>query len=202
MAVYLDDQDLGAFTGSLAELLDAARSRLSDGRRVVVEVQLDGQTLDQAALDDQLEKPTGAAEVRLYSADPVELCLQALGDTRHQLAELGKLQQSAAELLQSDEGAEAYAKLGVVIQVWLNVSQAVTQSSDLAGVDLATLDVGGEPASAVTEGLVEQLRSVKGLVEAQDTTGLADALAYEWPPVIEKWDALVQAVSGSIESQV
>ncbi len=198
MPGYLDDQELAVPTaagGSLGALLDAARARAADAGRVVVEVKIDGQAVSPDDLDAQLDQPVAAQDVRLTTADPAELSVDALAEARNQLAALGDLQQEAAELLQSDQAGEALAKLGGAVQGWLNIAQAVTQASQLNGVDLDRLDVGGEPASATVLSLAEQLKSVKSLIETQDVTALADTVGYEWPEVVARWDALLEALA-------
>ena len=198
MPVYLDDQELALPGTSLGALLDAARVRAADAGRVVVEVQVDGRVLSADKLDEQRDAPISESEVHLVSIDPAQLGVDALAEARTQLAALSDLQQEAAELLQSDQAGEALAKLGGAIQGWINIAQAVTQTSQLNGIDLDALQVAGEPASAVVVSLAEQLRSVKGLIETQDTTALADAVGYEWPQVVTRWDALLETLAAKL----
>ena len=200
MPVYLDDQELALPATSLGALLDAARARAADAGRVVVEVQVDGKVLSADKLDEQRDTSISESEVHLVSIDPAQLGVDALAEARTQLAALSDLQQEAAELLQSDQAGEALAKLGGAIQGWINIAQAVTQTSQLNGVNLDALQVAGEPASAVVASLADQLRSVKGLIETQDTTALADAVGYEWPQVVTRWDALLETLAAKLLS--
>lgn len=199
MPIYLDDEPVTIVGENLAAVLDAARRKLEPSGRLVVEVQLDGATLSSDQLQERADAAVAASEVRLYSADPRELAIDALDQVRGRLAQVRDDQQAAADLLQQDKGVEAIQKVGACIAGWLQTQQAVTLAANLAGVDLNTLQVGGKPATQCMERLIEGLKSLKDALVHRDTVALADALAYEWPEQVDDWDRLVERLTEEIE---
>ncbi|MEM8783507.1 MAG: hypothetical protein AAGE65_11720 [Planctomycetota bacterium] len=206
MPCYLDDAELTADAANvttpatLGAWLDAARKRAGDAGRVVVEVRLNDALIGHDQLDDQLEATVAPDDaLQLASADPAELGVDALGQARTQLAELGELQGQAADKLQADQAGEALTLVGEAVQHWIQIANAVTQVARLTGLDLDTLTLttpqGDEPAAAIIAGLSGSLTELRELIQAGDTTTLADALGYEWPGLIERWDALLAAMS-------
>lgn len=197
MPVYLDDQavDLGA--GPLTAILRTAGERLRGDGRIVVEVQLDGQPVSANDFDQEADLAT--SELRLYTADPRELAIEALEHVRDRLATARQMQSDAAELLQQDKAADALGKVGQANEAWLQAHQAVIMAADAGGVSLGTLTIDGEPASAYIQELVRSLTSLKDTLTHHDTVALADALAYEWPGMTDRWDRLVAQMVTTIE---
>ncbi|MEM1098517.1 MAG: hypothetical protein AAGH92_06965 [Planctomycetota bacterium] len=206
MPCYLDQAELTADAANLTtpatlgKWLDAARKRAGDAGRVVVEVRLNDALIGHEQLDEQLASTVAADDdLQLASADPAELGIDALQQSRTQLAELGELQQQAADKLQADRAGEALNLVGDAVQHWINVANAVTQVARLTELDLDTLELtspqGDESAAAVIAGLSGSLTELRELIQAGDTTTLADALGYEWPALIDRWDAMLGAMS-------
>ncbi|MEM8738792.1 MAG: hypothetical protein AAGG38_10000 [Planctomycetota bacterium] len=198
MQVMLDDQAVELTGPSLGALLDAARARLADGGRVVVEVAVDGRKLGDDQITARRDEDVASQDVRLVSADPRRLAVETLEQVRGRLTDAEALQQEAADLLQQDQTPGALAKVGESVEAWLQVQQAVLHSTVLLGLDLDALDVDGEPAHALTEQALARLQDVKQHLQAGDTVALADALAYEWPETTAKWHKLIDAVVGAI----
>lgn len=199
MPIYLDDEPVTIVGENLAAVLDAARQKLEPTGRMVVEVQIDGQTLSGDELQEQAQTAVAASEIRLYSADPRELAIDALDQVRGRLAQVRDDQQAAADLLQQDKGVEAIQKVGDCIAGWMQTQQAVTLAANLSGVDLNTMQVGGKPATESMERLIGGLRSLKDALVHRDTVALADALAYEWPEQLDDWDRLAEELTRQIE---
>ena len=201
MSIFLDD-DLVELTGhDLAAVLEAAKSHLNASGRVVVEVAIDGQALSEADLAGQESVALDGKEVRLYSADPAELAVATLNGIRQRLGEAAESQDRAAELFQADKAGEALAQIGTVIEAWLQTQQAVLNSAMLLEIDLEAFAVDGRPLREFTDELLERLNELRELIEAGDTVSLADALAYEWPELTNRWDRLVEKLVESIERQ-
>ncbi len=201
MPVYLDQQPVDLTAPTLGQLLAAAREHLAgDSGRVVVEVVVDGQPIPEAELDQRLTDPLDQQEVRFATADPKALAVETLQQVQTRLLEGEQLQQEAADLLQRDQTQPALQKVGQSIEAWLQVQQAVLQSTVLLGIDLDQLDIDGQPAHALTTHAVEQLQDIKTFIQANDTVALADALQYEWPETTEKWNRLIDTLITTIQS--
>lgn len=208
MAIYLDDQPTELTGASLGELLAAATAELASGAsggggggRVVVEVMLDGKVLSGDELGDHENTALGDTEVRLTSADPKALAVSTLTQVREQLPQAGALHEQAAERLQADKPGEALEYIGAAIEVWMQTQEAVLGSAGVVGLGLDDVTVDGEPMTAFTDELIEQLHSLKDLIAAGDTVALADTLAYEWPPIVHRWDRLIETLIGEIEKK-
>ena len=82
---------------------------------------------------------------------------------------------------------------------WVQAQQAVLQATQVANVPLDALQVEGRPVNVLVRSTVEALHAVKAALQQRDTVAIADALAYEWPEMADRWDALVAAVMGAVE---
>ena len=200
MPVFLDDRAVQWAGPSLGALLNAARQELAPGGRVVVEVAIGGEKLNDQQIGERSAEDVADQEVRMASADPRSLAVETLQQVRGSLAEAEQLQQEAAELLQQDKAQEALQKVGQSIEGWLAVQQAVLQSAMLLGIDLDKIDVDGKPAHHLTSRALEQLQDVKSFLQADDTVALADALQYEWPETAAQWNKLIDAMIAKISS--
>lgn len=200
MQVILDEQSVELPGPSLGELLDAARKKLADGGRVVVEVAIDGNKLDEQQITDRQGEDVGRLDVRFTSADPKALAVETLEQVRARLGDAEEFQKEAADLLQRDQTQNALHKVGESIEAWLQVQQAVLHSTVLLGIDLDQIVVHGEPAHALTTQALERLQDVKAYLQANDTVALADALEYEWPETTAKWHTLIDEVIAKIKA--
>ena len=199
MAIFLDDQAVELGGGDLAAVLQAAQQRLAADGRVVVEVQLDGESLAGNELELRQNAQVGQAELRLYSAAPAEVAMETLEQVRHRLEAVRQTQGEAADLLQQDRAAEALQKVAVSVEGWMQTQQAVAMVAGLTDIDLNAITVDDQPVAAITESLVDALTTMKELLGAGDTVAMADALAYEWPEHVDAWDRLVEQLLTEIE---
>jgi hypothetical protein len=200
MPAYLDNEPLtGAPT--LRALLELAHQRLGGGRRRVVEVRIDDAPIVGEHLDQHLDQPTDSAEVKLITADAVELAVDTLDHAHAQLSVVNDLQQDAAQLLQEDYAAEAFHKLGEAVQCWARVAQAVGQVCHFMGISLDPIQVGEVSAVQLMHDFADKLGRLKQSLTDHDVLGVADALAHEWPPLSKQWSALLDTLIDQIESQ-
>lgn len=200
MAIFLDDEPVQLAGKNLAELIASATRHLSDDGRVVVEVMVDGSVLNAEEMSQRKDNALEDAEVRLVSADPVALSVSTLYQVRDQLPQATSLHEQAAECLQQDNPTEALKLLAEVIGVWMQTQEAVLGSAGVVGLGLDQVKVGDEPMSDFTDELIKQLQDLKELIVAGDTVALADTLAYEWPPIVDRWDALIGELIQKIDS--
>jgi hypothetical protein len=198
MTIYLDDQATDIPGNSLADLLQAASTHLEGAGRVVVEVQLNGTVLSGEQLQDRAGDSLADAEVRLYTADPNELAIGALEQSREMLADARRLQDEAASLLQQDQVAKAMQEIAAFIAIWQQVLQALLQSAQLTGLNLDEQEHDGQPLVRQTGDLANRLAMLRDLIGSQDMVSLADVLQYEWPEVCDRWDAIFVDVIGWI----
>ncbi|MFW6032405.1 MAG: hypothetical protein ACOCTI_03430 [Phycisphaeraceae bacterium] len=199
MAILIDEQRTELAGSTLAEVLDSAQNELQPRGRVVVEVALDGRSLSGPDLETEQDAAVADRDVRLTTADPRQLVAQTLRQVDDRLEEARELQNEAAELLQQDKPSSAMDRVGEAINIWLQAQQAVLNSAMLLGIDLDQLTIDGEPLKSFTDELLEQLQNVKELLGSQDTVALADALAYEWPELVDRWHRLLATLVAHVE---
>ena len=199
MPVFIDDSRVELAGDDLADVLEAARRHLQPHRRVVVEVELDGQRVPPDELEDAAQQPVAGAEVRLTSADPRELVTQTLEQVQGRLEEARQIHEAAAAQLQADEAEQAMAELGRAIEIWIQTQQSVLHASMLLGLDLQSLRVGEKPFEELTSELLGRLQSLKAHLTSRDTVALADELAYEWPGTIDQWHELIGLLLTRVE---
>lgn len=197
MPIFLDDQPVGpdelADAGTqLEQVLQWAAQRVSGDGRIIVEVRVDGQSLVGDALDAKRNTALDGAEVRLISADRTTLVLQTLEQVRERLQEARGTQARAADLLQHDKLVEALGQVSGVVEAWQQTQAAVVHAARIMNIDLESVQAhDGQTLSELALRLIDQLKAMRALLEAGDTVGLADELAYEWPATIERWDAMI-----------
>ena len=199
MATYLDDQEI-KLGNTLGPALDAAGQRLSEQGRVVIEVQLEGKTLIANALAEQRELNLTGSELRIYSADPRELAIDTLVAVREQLAEGRTAQVEAADLFQQDQFAAAMKRLGQAMEIWNQTPEALHKSALILNVEQKPVAPDGRTLTKLSSDLAEHLRGLRNLMAAKDTVGLADALAFEWPIILDHWDHAAQELIHEAET--
>ena len=191
MQILIDDLicDMDAIT--VGEAIDGAADLARDRGRLIVDVTVDGTKWTQADLASAQRHAQTAQVVRFSSAEPVDLVRHTFADAVDALAEADDLQREAAELLQSDKGTVAMDKLGEAISIWLCVQEAIVNGTQLVGLDLATLTIGGKPFPEAIGRLSDRLNAVRRGLSERNEIELADTLLYDFPPIVEEWRCLL-----------
>jgi hypothetical protein len=200
MPIYVDDQPVALNESDLGQALELVTRRLEPQGRVIVEVILNGASLVGDDLMQHAQDSLAGAELKLYSADPRDLALHVLRQVREGLRTAGEAQAQAANLFQKDQSGAAMKCIGEALVLWQQAQQAVLHSAQLMGVELDQQSFEGEPLATVTNGLLAQLNDLRDRLQNNDTLGLADALLYEWPATIERWQRLIQQVIHWVEA--
>jgi hypothetical protein len=194
MRVLLDDSPCSVKAESISAALRSVAGEADRAGRVIVDVYVDGHRCSADDLD-RLDSQTGAvSELRLVSADPSVIVAEALESAETALADADALQRDAAELLQAGHSVEAFSRLTGAVSLWTSVRQAVADGCALVDLDLDSLKVGDEPASAIIGMLTDHLRQLRSSLESLDVVRLADLLLYEMPAVIGAWHELLASL--------
>lgn len=201
MRVFLDDNACPDLAGaSLGETIAAAAALVEAERRLIVEIEVDGEVLTGDALERLDASAAAPGEVRLTSADPTELVCQALGDASTALEDADQLQRSAAELLQSDDGVAAMERLNDAISIWQSVRQAVVMGARLAGVNLHRMCTQAKGGAGAIDDLALCLKGLQAALESKDTVAISDALLYDLPHIVERWRGLLSELEAQVRS--
>lgn len=202
MKIYLDDQPASFSGDDLKTILAQAQQQLAPSGRSIVEVHLDGQPLMGDELNrcmDQAPSLVGRT-LHLVSADPRQLATEVLQQVQQQLDIARDELALAAEAFQQDQSADGIARVGSVIQIWLQVQQAIGYGSAMANLNLDDKTFEDQPVPQHIQQLLEQIRQLRDQLAQRDTLGLADSLAYEWPATLDRWQRLVGQVILWIQS--
>ena len=201
MRVLLDETPCEIDATYVGEAI-AAAAELAEGRgRIIVDVQVDGQSWGDAQLSDLARDRTEADDVQLTTADPRALVSQTLGDASEVLAGADQLQREAAELIEANAIPEAMEKLREALGTWDSVVLAITMGGQMLNLDLEAVEVDGVPTHLVIAGLKDRLRMVRSALQSHDPIGLSDTLLYELPEIIQSWRDLLEQLQRTVQGE-
>ena len=172
---------------TLGDLARRAEEACAAGGRVLTALSADGKDLDLADRGawSALTLADGPAELVLRTTPLVQLLAETLDEMKVHFPALRRELQAVAEGLRGGREAEALASLGRVVSLW----QACLAVASDAGAAL------GRSADHADQ--LESLRAaVVPLDEAlrrRDLALVADLCAYELPPVVDQWEAALEA---------
>jgi hypothetical protein len=192
MDIYLDNQPLTCDENTLGGLLSEARQKLGDSERVIVEIRLDGQALDAAALDEQ--QVIEAEEVQFVTANPRELTVSTLQQVRNALDNARDAQSEAASLLRADQANDALDQIRDLLTVWQQAQQSVLHSAQLLDIPLNEMEANGRPVAEVVDELSEMLSELRTQLTSNDWLGVADTLDEPLRLAVDDWQHLIDAL--------
>lgn len=181
MPVFFDQQPVTVPHDSLAGAIEAARQVAEARGRVVVDVLLDGERLDEDALQQPSAEPLGGREIRFTSVEPRVFVGQALLDAVEELESITKNQQAAAKGLRSGNLPAAFEALQSAVDSWQLVRRAAGDGPALLGLDPGRVSVRGEDGRAESlathvEALAHDLRTLQNALSIQDWSSISDLL--------------------------
>lgn len=201
MRVFIDNTELEANT-SVADALDAAREHAENDGRLIIDILADGQTIDDALLDNPPADNAGISELRLTTTDPVAFLMETFASARDSLALVREDQSTTADHLRKGELEPAVEALNAVLTGWQAVGDVVAQSAELADIDLNTFEFEGTQARGPIEKLGDTLFEIRTNLTHQDWSSLGDAIEYDLDDLAKQWDALLGALAQRVQSGV
>ena len=191
MRVFLDGQTISIPNGeggSVATAIAVARAVAGAQGRVIIDVRVDGERLDDEALESPSDKPAGDIEFKCISADPRQLVAESFADVSRALEGARPVQREAAESLQTGQLDAAFEQLAGALEVWDAVHRVTEQGPALLGVPLSSLDTeGSKGVERDLAALSATLQQVKDAVGGQDWSTLADLLTHELDSAADQW---------------
>jgi hypothetical protein len=195
MRVLLDNDPVAIETAPeqpLRAVIDSVQAIITQRRRVVQEVLVDGQTVPADQVEQWLARPAGqVAVVEFKTACPRRLARDTLAAVAAMLADTSRLQQGAADKLAAGQTGKALELLLGCLNHFRLAEGAVRQAVQVAKLDLEQVKVGQKPVGAVIQDLAGQLTQVKVALETRDYAMLGDLLNYELPKVADAWKSIV-----------
>lgn len=201
MRVFIDETELDN-NDSIADALDAAREHAENAGRLIVDIHADGESIDDELLDNPPSDSAGINELRLTTTDPVAFLVETFASARESLELVREDQSTAADHLRKGELEPAVEALNAILTGWQAVGEVVSQSAELADIDLNTFEFGGTTASAAIEKLGDTLFEIRTNLTHQDWSSLGDAIEYDLDDLAKQWDALLEALAQRVRSGV
>jgi hypothetical protein len=199
MRVFLDDHALTNPGDSIATAIVAARTEAGRQGRVVIDVLVDGERLDDEALDAPSNRPIGDIELKCFSADPRRLVAESFTSVADALNEARAAQREAADALQTGKLDAAFEQLQAALEVWEAVHRVTEQGPALLGVTLSSLDPSSGAVERDLAGLTATLQQVKDAVGVQDWSTLSDLLSHELDTAAVQWSSLLNGLGTSAQ---
>jgi len=201
MRVWIDSTELEA-TDSVSDALDRARAHSEDSGRLIIDIQADGETIDDAMLDNPPEDNAGIDELRLTTTDPVAFLVETFLSARESLTLVRDDQGSVADYLRTGDLEPAIVSLNAVLTGWQAVGDVVSHSAELAQIDLANFEFNGTTAHVCITKLGEALTEIRTNISAQDWSALGDSIEYDLDELAQQWDALLSALTQRVQQGV
>ncbi len=196
MPVTIDGQSVETAGNprDLRSLLADITARIEPQGRMIVEVSIDGQPVAGKSLEERQASDVSGAQVSLTTAHRGQFVAATLEEVRAALSATRLTHAQAADMLRKDDMTSAMQHVSRLVEVWQQTQTAVLQSVQLLRLEPAKLLSEGRSLEAHAAALLEQLKSMRTALQGRDTLGLADALAYEWPLTITRWDQLIEVI--------
>jgi len=197
MPVTLDQKP--AKTGrTVGETLDLIRAELPEGR-VIVNVQLNGETLDATNLALHRQTAIDAQNLAVETTPKAELARATIGKIAALIEWLHPRHAETAALFEKGQHTAGLEKLKELLSAWGQIQAAYSGLVTLMGLDLATLQVGERSANGVLSDFAGQLSEIQNALVNQDMVLLADVLQYEVDNIVTSWVALLEATLARVE---
>lgn len=200
MRVILDNETCSIEAQNLGEALAAASHLAEDQGRLVVEVLVDGNPLTDAQLREDSVLEDSVSEIQLKTTTAAQLLFETFSDASEAILDTQKVQQSAAELIQSSQSEQGMRALGVALASWGEIHEAMVKGLLLAGEDPETMTIGDSSFMDASKALQKQLSELRTAIEAQDASAMCDCLLYEFPPVCESWANMLRLLAERYDS--
>lgn len=206
MKVYLDDQPLAVSPASVAEALVAGRDAAEAGGRLVIEVHADGSPIAPELLDAPPDDNAGITELKLISTLPGPFLRITLLDAVDLLVEIRRAQSIAAHSFQTGNIEDGAPALQNALASWTLIRDVVDKASALGAINPAAVVVrtedGGERTGATyIEGLAQDFQTVRGALEIQDFTALADVLEGDLDTQAQHWMVFLAALAAAVSPE-
>jgi hypothetical protein len=193
MSVSIDSQALPAEQLGL-KTVGQVLAHVSKGRRLVVNLLLDGQTPDLSNLSALRAAPLLGHTLFIETADPMQMARSVLADVDAGLDEADRLSDCVVGLLRENQTARAIEKLSGCFSTWQHAQESIQKVAQLLRIDTEQFSVDGMPYAQTIATFAEQLRQIRTALENRDYVLLTDVLTYELPETRAAWRAAVLAI--------
>lgn len=178
---------------TLGDAMAWLQESIATSGKVVIKVEMDGQTLQGPALQTARSWPIRQRVIAFSTADERTLARTTIGKLAALIEYLHGQHVDTAQLLEQNQTPKALAKLGEIISAWSQIHTAYSNMITMLRLDLKKLPVRQLTADQVLANFASQLVSMQQALQNQDMVMLADILQYEMDGAIETWVSLLEA---------
>ena len=205
MQLWIDDTQLDSLD-NLEAAFEIARKHAEESGRLIIDIQADGQPINDELLDQPPTDAGGITELRLTTTDYNAFLTETLASAQDALESTREDQVSAGDQIRTGDIEPAIESLKAVLEGWHAVRDVVEQSAALASIDINTLEItdakgtkstGGQCVEALSKALAE----VRNCLGKSDWASLGDAIEYDLDDQINTWNALLDAMIASISKK-
>ena len=192
---------------TLGSALLTAQEQINEDE-VIAAIHVDGEPLTAQLLSEWKNRPIGDfCETRIEALKRPTLAGRGLRLLAQALAQSNADRQQISEYLCQGRAAEAMNLLPEYLGIWQGAQQTLASAARLLQLDLDRLEIfdAEQPdqtrmfPDCVAE-LTGQLGQVKFALEAGDLVLLSDLLDYEFAPLTERWQNLLEQLADRFES--
>jgi hypothetical protein len=199
MQIWIDSTQL-ADSSSIEEAFELARKHAEETGRLIIDIQADGQPIDDSLLDNPPTDSAGIEEIRLTTTDFNAFLTETVESAKEALALTQEDQNTAADLLRSGELEQAMTTIGAVLAGWQAVRDVFAQTAALADIDVDTITADSKTGSQCAESLSVALKEVRSALETQDWSSLGDAIDCDLDDQATLWNLLLDNTIERVKS--
>jgi hypothetical protein len=204
MQLWIDNTQLDT-DDNLEAAFEIARKHAEDAGRLIIDIQADGQPIDDALIDTPPTDAAGINELRLTTTDYSAFLIETIESAKDALQLTGEDQTAAADGLRTGELAPAIESLKAVLEGWHAVRDVVGQAGALAEINIDTLAITDAKGKTITgdqciDALSKTLAEVRDCLGRSDWSSLGDAIEYDLEEHIIAWNALLDAMIQAIKT--
>jgi len=204
MQLFIDNTQLDT-ADNLEAAFGIARKHAEDAGRLIIDIQADGQPIDDSLIDEPPTDAAGINELRLTTTDFNAFLIETIETAKDALVSTQGDQIEAADQIRTGELEPAIESLKSVLEGWHAVRDVVGQSAALAGIDIDTLEITDAKGTTITgaqcvDALSKALAEVRNCLGKSDWASLGDAIEYDLEDQANTWTALLNAMIKVISS--
>lgn len=200
MIITLDNQRIEVETPTpctLQTLIDQIRA--THENRLIISIMINGQTLGDNELAEQLGKPLNPdVQIDLESGESHVVARDALRGLALEFQHARTRHEAVADRLGAGESSAGIQDVGDFVALWQTTHRVLAQCSGLLNQDLTQVEHDGRTVQACFEEVVEQLSGIRDALEQRDMVMLSDVVRYELPTLCEHWQQVLEGVADKI----
>lgn len=205
MQLWIDNTQLDT-TDNLEAAFELAREHAEAAGRLIIDIQADGQPIDDALLDEPPTDAGGISELRLTTTDYNAFLIETLNTAKEALDGTRADQTEAADQIRTGNFDQSIESLKSVLEGWHAVRDVVGQSAALADMYIDTIEITDAKGNTSTgeqcvDALSKALAEVRNCLGKQDWASLGDAIEYDLDDQANAWNALLNAMIQQIVSK-